>query len=173
MKKCVYMFVRLQALYREQSFLLWMHFHRWCCRSSAAATPVKLKKNPPQYCHTAHSSLCVCARVCAPCASTWLVCMLDLNDNRGTDPERRFTAATLFPHSETLSFGEAVPPFLSASLMFTPVPWVTALRCCYVSTESLWNGNTRCTLKLQQSDQSTHSHIRTRWHNTQQQPPQK
>lgn len=80
MKKCVYMFVRLRALYREQSFLLWMHFHRWCCRSSAAATPVKLKKNPPQYCHTAHSSLRVCARVCAPCATVhrrgWCACWI-------------------------------------------------------------------------------------------------
>lgn len=82
MKKCVYMFVCLQALYQEQSFLLWMHFHHWCRRSSAAATPVKLKKkkNPPQYCYTAHSSLCVCARVCAPCATVhqrgWCACWI-------------------------------------------------------------------------------------------------
>lgn len=114
MKKCVYMFVCLQALYQEQSFLLWMHFHHWCRRSSAAATPVKLKKKKSTtvLLHSTFQSVCVCSCLCTMCncASTWLVCMLDLNDNRGTDPERRFTAVTLFLTPKLSPLARLYPP---------------------------------------------------------------
>lgn len=98
------------------------------CRGCISTNVPVEPNNPPRHCCTAHSCLCVsaCSSLCIMCnCASMRLCMLDLNDNRGTDPERCFTAATLFL-TQKLSPLVRLPPLspslLSVPLMFTRVP---------------------------------------------------
>lgn len=105
------------------------------------------------YCCTAHSCTCVCGCLCVQAR-------LDLNDNRGSDPERCFTAVTLF--SLRISFVNPHPAFSLSQLQPNPVSY-SALRHYQQSAGEKEHAETQALRPIYTQCSAKHSsHIRNK-----------